>query len=406
MAGTERLYYQDSHLTEFTATVINVGDKVSGWTSVTLDRTAFYPTGGGQPSDTGALGSATVMECVDQGDGVVVHLIRGAAPAVGEVVTGRVDWERRLDHIQQHTGQHLLSQAFVQLFQAPTNGFRVLEHSCEIDVELADPTDTKVQRAVTLANEIIWSDRQLTIRNVSAEEARALALRKESNREGDLRLIEIEGFDLTPCGGTHAQRTGEVGAIAVRNWSRAKGMTRVEFVAGKRALRDYELANESARAVAAHFSVGRDDIPEAVERVIAENKELQRQVRTLAETAARFEAMELIASAVTAANGKRIVLCTFADRSVDNLKALARSIAAQPATIALLGAVDDEGARIVFARSSDLADDMNALLRTACIQLGGRGGGRPDFSQGGGPQSDALQMALQNSFAVLIADSP
>lgn len=403
MAGTERLYYQDSHLIDFTATVTGLTEKVSGWTGVTLNRTAFYPTGGGQPSDTGTLEGATVVECLDQGNDGVVHLIRGAVPEVGASVTGRVDWERRLDHIQQHTGQHILSQAFVQLFQAPTKGFRVLEHWCEIDVELADPSDARIERAVLLANAVVWDNRPMTIRNVTSEEAAALPLRKESAREGELRLIEIDGFDLTPCGGTHAQRTGEVGLIAVRHWSRAKGMTRIEFVAGKRALRDYELANESARQAAAHFSVGRDDIPVAVERVIAENKELQRQVRTLAETAAKFEAGELIAGAATISNGKRIVLCTFTDRTVDNLKTLAHTIAAQPGNIALLGMTDAEGARIVFARSADLTDDMNSLLREACTQLGGRGGGRPDFAQGGGPDVAVLDAALDGARSAIEA---
>lgn len=403
MAGTERLYYQDSHLVEFTATVTGLTEKVSGWTGVTLDRTAFYPTGGGQPSDTGMLEGATVVECLDQGVDGVVHLIRGAVPEVGASVTGRVDWERRLDHIQQHTGQHILSQAFVQLFQAPTKGFRVLEHWCEIDVELADPSDVRIERAVLLANAIIWDNRPMMIRNVTTEEAAALPLRKESAREGELRLIEIDGFDLTPCGGTHAQRTGEVGLIAVRHWSRAKGMARIEFVAGKRALRDYELANDSARQAAAHFSVGRDDIPGAVERVIAENKELQRQVRALAETAAKFEAVELIAGAATTSNGKRIALRTFTDRTVDNLKTLAHTITAQPGTIALLGLTDAEGARIVFARSADLTDDMNSLLREASARLGGRGGGRPDFAQGGGPDADALDGALAQARSAIEA---
>jgi alanyl-tRNA synthetase len=394
MSATERLYYADSHLTEFTATVTGLTDKVSGWTGVVLDRTAFYPTGGGQPSDTGRLDGAAVIECLDQGDAGVVHLIRGAAPQVGTTVTGRVDWVRRLDHIQQHTGQHILSQAFVQLFQAPTKGFRVLEHWCEIDVELADPSDVRIERAVALANEIVWADRPLTIRNVTSDEAAALPLRKESAREGELRLIEIEGFDLTPCGGTHAQRTGEVGLIAIRHWSRAKGMTRIEFVAGNRALRDYDLANESARAAAAHFSVGRDDIPQAVERVIAENKELQRRLRTVEENAARFEAVDLASRATAGPGSSRIVTALLADRSVDSLKILAHALAAEPGMIVLLGSEDDDGARIVFARSVDLATDMSALLREAATQLGGRGGGRPDFAQGGGPNRDLLETVL------------
>src|SRR5512132_572783 len=259
MPATERLYYSDSHLIEFEARVIDKTERVSGWTAVTLDRTAFYPTGGGQPSDTGTLDGNHVLECIDDEESGILHVIQGRAPEVGATVKGRIDWARRLDHIQQHTGQHILSQALVTLFNAPTRGFRVLHESCEIDVELTDPTNERIERAVELANNVVWEDREITIKSATAEEAAQLPLRKEPSREGELRLIEIEGFDLTPCGGTHAQRTGEVGMIAVRTWERAKGLTRIEFVAGVRALSDYRCANRTAREVASLFSGARDD---------------------------------------------------------------------------------------------------------------------------------------------------
>ena len=259
MASTERLYYHDSHLIEFDARVIDVTERVSGWTAVVLDRTAFYPTGGGQPSDTGTLNGSRVVECIDDGERGVLHVIQGFTPARDTIVAGRVDWPRRLDHMQQHTGQHILSQAFVKLFNAPTKSFRVSESTCEIDVELSNPTTEIIERAVELANNVVWEDRVITIHNVSATEVAAMPLRKEPSREGELRLIEIEGFDLTPCGGTHAYRTGEVGMIAMRSWERAKGLTRIEFVAGMRALADYRKANTTGRDVAAVFSCGRDD---------------------------------------------------------------------------------------------------------------------------------------------------
>ncbi|HYG79907.1 MAG TPA: alanyl-tRNA editing protein, partial [Pyrinomonadaceae bacterium] len=229
---TERLYYSDSHLTEFEARVTGVTERVSGWVAVTLDRTAFYPTGGGQASDTGTLNETRVVECIDAEDGGVLHVVQGRGLELGARVLGRVDWPRRLDHIQQHTGQHILSQAFIELFDAETRGFRMLEQYCEVDIALEDPSEEKVEQAVELANRVIWEDRAVTVRQVTKEEAAGLPLRKETEREGELRLIEIEGFDLTPCGGTHARRTGEVGLIAARSFERAKGLTRVDFVAG------------------------------------------------------------------------------------------------------------------------------------------------------------------------------
>jgi alanyl-tRNA synthetase len=425
MPRTERLYYDDSHLIEFEARVVDRTDRVSGWTAVTLDRTAFYPTGGGQPSDTGTLNGTRVVECIDDEDNGVLHVIQGHAPQVGSTVKGRIDWPRRLDHMQQHTGQHILSQAFVTLFNAPTRSFRVLEDSCEIDVELTNPTSEVIERAVELANNVIWEDRTITVTNVTPEEAAALPLRKDPAREGELRLIEIDGFDLTPCGGTHAYRTGEVGMIVVRSWERAKGLTRIEFMAGVRALTDYRGANRTSREVAALFSAGRDDAAALVARMLEENKELHRRVRTLEEIAARVEADELLrASSPTVGEGLgdrnssstvregvgdrdrsptvregvepgvRIVTKVFDNRDAESLKHLAQALIANENTVALLGSRDQETARLVFARSADAPGDMNALMREACAMLDGRGGGKPDMAQGGGKNVSKLAEAI------------
>lgn len=401
MPVTERLYYSDSHLIEFEARVVDVTDRVSGWTAVVLNRTAFYPTGGGQPSDTGTLNGSRVVECIDDGERGVLHVVQGPAPGMGAIVQGRVDWPRRLDHMQQHTGQHILSQAFVTLFNAPTRSFRVLEASCEIDVELQNPTTEIIERAVELANNVIWEDRSITILNVTPEQAAELPLRKEPAREGELRLIEIEGFDLTPCGGTHAYRTGEVGMIAVRSWERAKGLTRIEFVAGMRALADYRKANKSAHDVAALFSTGRDDAPQLAVQAVEENKELHRRVRALEESAAGIVAEKLLSSARTNEDGARIVTHVFEARDAEFLKKLAHALIANPQTIVLLGSKDKDTARLVFARSADAFGDMSALMRDACTMLDGRGGGKPDLAQGGGKNVQMLSVALGHAAASL-----
>lgn len=407
MPVTERLYYNDSHLIEFEARVVEISERVSGWTAVTLDRTAFYPTGGGQPSDTGTLHGLRVVECIDDEDNGVLHVIQGRPPEVGTTVKGRVDWLRRLDHIQQHTGQHILSQAFVTLFNAPTKGFRVLSECCEIDVELGNPGNEVIERGVELANNVIWEDRNITIQTVTSRQAADLPLRKEPAREGDLRLIEIEGFDLTPCGGTHAFRTGEVGMIAVRHWERAKGLTRIEFVAGMRALADYRRANTSARDVAALFSSARDDAPALAARMLDENKELHRRVRELEGLAAEVEAKELLgelpsaSSAAIAGSAARIVSRVYSNRSPESLKQLAHALIAHENVVALLAANDHETARLVFARSNPTVGDMNALMKEACALLDGRGGGKPDFAQGGGKHVEKIQEALDSAIKTL-----
>jgi alanyl-tRNA synthetase len=395
MSRTERLYYKDSHLTDFEARVIDVTERVSGWTGVTLDRTAFYPTGGGQPSDTGVLSGARVVECIDSEDEGVLHVIQGRTPRLGETVRGHVDWPRRLDHMQQHTGQHILSQAFIRLFQAETRSFRMLTEFSEIDVALNDPTDATIEQAVELANRIIWEDRPVQIREVTKEDAAKLPLRKDSEREGELRLIEIEDYDLSPCGGTHAARTGEVGIICVRSWERAKGLVRMEFLAGGRVLLDYRRANQTARQTAALFSTARDEAAEAATRLLEENKSLHKRLRSLEEIAARVEAEELLRESRECADGTRIIKHIFDGRSADGLRQIALALVQHPKTAALLASTDTDGARLVFARSQDAPGDMNEFMREACQLLEGRGGGRPDMAQGGGRKVEKLTEAIE-----------
>ncbi len=453
--ATERLYYHDSRLLEFDATVIGVSERDDGQIAVILDRTAFYPTGGGQPTDTGTLGEARVVDCIDVESDGVLHMIQGSVPEIGDRVHGKIDWLRRLGHLQQHTGQHILSAAFVRLFDAPTHSFRVLEHECEIDVALEDPTDERIEQAVDLANQIIWENRPMTIRHVTSEEAANLPLRKEPSREGALRVIEIEDFDLTPCGGTHAKSTGEVGVIAVRSWERAKGLTRIQFMAGIRVLADYRKANRTARDVAALFSAGREDSPVLVGQMVGENKKLRRRVSELEQVACRVEAEDLLrGSSPTVREGiesasdsgrvdreavtdssrglsaqrdtpgsdrkkvsdpegvtpssvsARIISRIFDDRDADSLKYLALALIGYPNTVALLGSRDGDTARLVFARSSDADGDMNSLMREACSIIGGRGGGKADMAQGGGQNVARLADAIESATFLLGARAP
>jgi alanyl-tRNA synthetase len=322
--------------------------------------------------------------------------------------------------MQQHTGQHILSAAFVRLFDAPTRSFRVLEHECEIDVALDNPTDERIEQAVDLANQIIWESRPIKISQVTSEEAASLPLRKEPAREGELRVIEIADFDLTPCGGTHAKSTGEVGVIAVRSWERAKGLTRIQFMAGIRALSDYRKANRTAREVAALFSAGREDSPALIARLVEESKKLRRRNGELEEVACRVEAEELLrissshvrtgsgsdrvsgsimndGSSQNSSSEARVITKVFDDRSADSLKHLALALIAHPNVVALLGSRDSDTARLVFARSTDAPGDMNTLMHRACSIIGGRGGGKPDMAQGGGKDVEKLGEALDQA---------
>jgi len=320
--------------------------------------------------------------------------------APGAEVEGAIDAARRRDHMQQHTGQHILSQAFVQLFDAPTRGFRMGAETAEIDVDFGDADEAKiadaVARAEAIANDAVFRDLPVRIHAVDKEHAAELPLRKDSAREGELRVIEIEGYDWSPCGGTHAHRTGEVGLIAVRGVERAKRMLRVEFVCGQRALDDYRRANKTALETARLFSTGRDDGPESVRRLVDEAKQLRRRVKELSELASEVEGRRLYAEGEER-DGYRLVARRLDGRSADELRLVAHKVLAEGPALALLASDDGGTARLVFAKADAPAlasVDCGKLMRAACEALGGRGGGRPDMAQGGGPDASAIDRAL------------
>ncbi len=334
---------------------------------------------------------------------ILHHLEDDGGFEVGAEVTGEIDWPRRLEMMQQHTGQHILSQTFFQLFGAETKGFRITDHSTEIDLTLEthpEEIEKAMVRAEELANRVVFENREVRIHDVTPEEAARLPLRKESFIADCIRVVEIDGYDWSPCGGTHAKRTGEVGLIAVKSWERAKKMTRVHFVCGLRALLDYRHANQSAGAVARRFSVGREEADAAVARLLEENKRLLRRVRDLAAMAASVEAHELIAAS-SEANGLRIITHVFEDRDFEEAKLLAHRLVEGNGVIALLATREDGMARLVFARSADVAADMSAMMKAACERLGGRGGGKPDFAQGGGSRIAEIGQVLADARVML-----
>lgn len=396
---TTKLYWTDSQLTEFTAKVVDCLTQ-QGRHIIVLDQTAFYPEGGGQPSDTGRINGIEVTYVETAADGRILHHLKdGVDWQNGETVTGVVDWARRREMVQQHTGQHILSQAFFQLFGAETKGFRITGDITQIDLKLeaqAAELAPAIARAEELANQVIFENRVIRVHEVTPEEAAKLPLRKESFITDCIRVIEIDEFDWSPCGGTHAKQTGEVGMLAVRGWERAKQMVRVEFVCGVRALQDFRLNHQIVDALVRQFTVGRAELLASVSRLMDENKALQRRVKQLSEVAAQVEAQELL-SRVGESNGKRVVAQIISDRDFEEAKLLAHKLVAQPGVVALLATAQGDSAKLVFARSADLFDDMNALLRGACEELGGRGGGRADFAQGGGSQVNLLQQVLEKA---------
>jgi len=376
---TERLYYTDAYATRFDAIVTAAGDE-NGRPAVTLDRTAFYPTSGGQPFDTGRLGGAAVVDVVDREDGEIAHVLDRPL-AAGDAVRGEIDWVRRFDHMQQHTGQHVLSAAFDRLFQARTTSFHLGTDACTIDLDRVLAAD-RVHAAEAEANRIVWDDRPVEVRFVTAEEASRLPLRKEPQREGLLRLVQIADADVSACGGTHVARTGAVGIIGVSAWEKFRGGLRVEFLCGGRALARFRSLRDAVAASIRTLSVAPDELPDAIARAQAENKELRRALRGLTGQLAVHEAARLVAEAEPL-GGVRLVAGAFDGWDAAGLKALATAIASHPGAVAVcLSAAPPLLAAV--ARSADTAVDAGALLKDLIARFGGKGGGKAELAQGGG----------------------
>ena len=394
-----RLYYTDSFLSEFDAQVSEV--LAAPRPAVILDRTAFYPTSGGQVFDTGWLEAQgarmRVVEVAEQADRILHYLESvpaGLAP--GAQVHGAIDLPRRRDHMQQHSGQHVLSAAFLRLFEMPTVSFHMGDEVCTIDLETKSATAEQIDAAEDLANQVVMEDRPVEIRFVSLEEARGLGLRKLPPVEREqLRLIDIRDFDLTACGGTHVGSTGQIGPILVRKAEKVRQGVRVEFVCGGRGLaaarRDRLALNEAAGVLSAHIW----EMPQQVRKLAEEGKAARKLRSDLLNELAELHAGRLLQE-TPETNGFHLVARTFPDRDLEFIKLLAQKLVRTEGkrAVALLGAGEGSPA-LVFAQTAGLAFDMGALMKEALAAIGGRGGGTKDMAQGGVVRAEMLETALQ-----------
>lgn len=394
---TDRLYYHDSFLYNFDAEIRSVVETPRP--AVILDRTAFYPTSGGQIHDTGWIvvedDKHDVTEVVDAEDGRVVHYLDAPLKNVqpGAKVRGEIDPARRRDHMQQHSAQHVLSAAFVRLFNMPTVSFHMSDDYCSIDLDTPALNQDQIESAERLANEVVTENRGVDIRFVTRDEAVKLGLRKLPPTERDqLRLIDIRDFDLTACGGTHVSNTGQIGSILLRKSEKVRQGYRVEFVAGQRAVatarRDFSMLTETA----ALFSAQIYDVPQQARKSLDEIKTLRKQREQSQDELAASQAATLLTE-TPETRGRKLVVRTFTDRDLNFLKLLAQKITRQSPAIALLASESPQPS-LVFAQSPGQPHDMGALLKETMAKLGGRGGGSKDLAQGGAPQSAGLAAAL------------
>jgi alanyl-tRNA synthetase len=400
---TDRLYYHDSFLYDFDAEVRGVVENPRP--ALILDRTAFYPTSGGQIHDTGWLAFADtkfrVTEIADTEDGHVIHYLEAPLKDVqpGTRIRGEIDSARRRDHMQQHSAQHVLSAAFVRLFNMPTVSFHMADEYCSIDLDIGDldaPSLSKeqIESAELMANEIVLENRSVDIQFVTPDEATKLGLRKLPPAERDqLRLIDIRDWDLSACGGTHVNRTGQIGGVFLRKTEKVRQGYRVEFVAGQRAVatarRDFNTLTQTAALFSAHIY----DVPLQARKSLDEIRSLRKQIEQSQEELAAAQATTLLAE-TPEAHGRKLVVRTFSGRDLNFLKLLAQKLTRQSPTVIALLATESPQPALVFAQSAGQPYDMGALLKETMAKLGGRGGGSKDLAQGGVPSSKGLEAAL------------
>jgi alanyl-tRNA synthetase len=405
---SDRLYYSDAYVRTFDARVLARVD-VEGRPAVILDRTAFYPEGGGQPSDRGTLDQVRVIDVIER-DGAVLHVL--SEPLAADRVAGVIDGPRRFDLMQQHTGQHILSEAFIQTAHALTVAFHLNPDpdggALTIDLNTPQLTPEQLDRAEEVANQIVWENRPVIARFVTGAEVATLPLRapRRPPAETAIRVVEVAGFDWSACGGTHVVRTGEIGLIKIVKVERRGRESRVEFRCGGRALLDYRRKHTQLSRAAADLSVGLGELDQAIGRLQTEAKVLRKQLAEADRRLLGYEAGELL-NAAPRHGGYRLIAQTWLNRDAAYLKRLAQLLIAPPGTVALLGAQAGTALALVFARSKDVPLDLTAPLQAAAAQLGAKGGGSPDFAQAGGPAVNEAQLkaALDRAVEQLAAEN-
>jgi len=393
---TKRLYYQDSYLKEFKAKVLKK-IKIDNQPAVVLDETAFYPTSGGQPYDVGVIQDVSVVEVVEEGDEIIHILKEELKEEINSEVIGKIDWERRFDHMQQHLGQHILSGALIEIYGAETVSFHLGEKVCTLDIAKEKLTEEEVKKTEECANEIIFNNRPVKCYFLEGEEElKRLNLRKMPDRKGKIRIIEVENFDLSACGGTHCRTTGEVGLIKITKWEKRGEKIRLEFICGWRAWGDYFWKNELIKNISNKLTIKDSELGEAIDRMLEEQKEIRKELKEFKEKLQEYEARNLINESSLVDDGIKIINKVFEEKNFQEVMGLGQKIINLDDNVVVLAGIKNkgEGAKILFACSGGLNFDMNRLIKEAGKFIEGRGGGTPNFAQAGGKKAEGIEDSL------------
>lgn len=366
------LYYTDAYIQQFDATVIASGEE-NGRHYVVLSNTAFYPTGGGQPHDIGTLNDVHVIDVEKVGDDIRHYV---SAPVTGDV-HGTIDWQRRFDFMQQHAGQHILTAAFVELFNIPTTSFHLGAQTVTIDVDTQTITDEQLAQAEARANDIILQNRPIETKWVTADDLQAYNLRKEIAVEGDIRLVIIPEFDYNGCGGTHPSSTGQVQLIKILHVEKMKKQSRIHFVCGARVLQELAMRKDVLTNVARQLSVPEDEAADALQKVMTTAKQTEKQLQQLLDAQLTTIAAELATQTLAAK--------AFDGFSMQQLQKIARTVVAENDDVQVFLASHVDGKiQFVAARGANVKRSMKDISAAVLPLLNGKGGGNDQFVQGGG----------------------
>lgn len=378
-----KLFYQDAYKQSFTGQVVRQEQDGAGNWYLILQQTAFYPTGGGQPHDLGTIGGIKVVN-VEEIDGEIRHYLESPIEELGKEVFGEIDWQRRFDHMQQHSGQHILSAAFDYLFQYKTVSFHLGNEFLTIDIETESLTEQEAKRVEELANKIILENRPIEIKWVTEDELSQYPLRKETKVKEDIRLVIIPDFDYNGCGGTHPKATGEVQAIKILDWERQKKNIRVQFVCGNRVLVALHQKQKVLLELTKLLNTPEKDMGQAVIRLLENGKLVEKSFEQARESLLHYEAKELLENSKTG-NEETIVTSIFQNRTIQELQKLARYVTVEDAkSMVFLVSENEDRLQLVCARGTARLENMKNLIANALRLINGKGGGNDSFAQGGG----------------------
>lgn len=391
-AETKRLYFEDPYRTEFEAEVVE--KLVHAHKPVlVLDQTCFYPESGGQPSDQGTIDGVEVSQVVER-DNRIYHHLNG--DITSEMILGRINWPRRFDHMQQHAGQHILSQSFYELYDGETLSFHLGEAISTVEINLRNISEQEVEKVEARANEIVFQDKEIKTYFRTDDEIEGIPLRRPSKKKGLIRVVEITGFDYSACGGTHPRRTGEIGLIKILKWERIRSNIRFEFACGQRAVKDYSWKNSHLRQLSNLFTVQEKEVFASVERLLSDLKVLKKRNKKMQQKMIEYEAQDIVQRAE-----KKIIKNIFTGRNHDEVRTLALNIIRRGDFVVLYGLKGEDRVQLILARSGNIDIDLREVIPELCSLIKGKGGGRHSLVEITGEKKENLNLALDKACAFI-----